>query len=136
MRGHDSRALWNEIKELAETATKKWSKGTKLGVAANYILRHFDKLTLYLDNPYVPLSNDFSERILRMEKLIQNNSLFRNSLEGRFALDINRTLLQTAIAARAPLQEYIDFVLRASPEEVKTNPEKFTALKFSTDYRE
>jgi hypothetical protein len=69
--------------------------------------------------------------MLRMEKLIQANALFRNSLEGRFALDINRTALQTAIAAQVPLQEYVNYVLRASPEKVAANPENYTALAYS-----
>ena len=60
-------------------------------------------------------SEDFSERILRMEKLIESNELFQNFLVGRFALDINRTILQTGIAAHAPLQDYVTFVLRDSP---------------------
>ena len=68
--------------------------------------------------------------MLRMENLIEANALFRNSLEGRFALDINRSSLQTAIAARAPLQDYVNFVLRAPPEEVEANPQAFTALAY------
>jgi len=131
VRGNEDRVLWNEIKELAMVIAAKWSKGTKLGTAARYILNHFEKLTLYLDNPYLSLSNDFSERTLRVEKLIKNNSLFRTTLQGRFALDVNRTILQTAIAARVNLQEYIEFVLKSKPDDVKENPEKYTALHYS-----
>ena len=111
--------------------TEIWSKATKLGGAAHYILRHYKNLTAYLDNPIISISNDFSERILRMEKLIQANALFRNSLEGRFGLDINRSILQTGIAAHATLQDYVIYVLRASPVDVQTHPENFTALPYS-----
>ena len=96
-----------------------------------FILRHFKKLTAYLENPRLSISNDFSERLLRMEKLIQANAFFRNSLEGRFVLDINRSIFQTAIAAHAPILDYVTFVLRASPEEVDANPEAFTALAYT-----
>jgi|GEM_PF-3732457 len=34
------------------------------------------------ENPRISLSNDFSERMLRMEILIQSNAYFRRSLEG------------------------------------------------------
>jgi hypothetical protein len=131
VRGVDGRRLWEEIKDLATIMTQKWSKATKLGGAAHYILRHYKKLTAYLDNPRISISNDFSERMLRMEKLIEASALFRNSLEGRFALDINRSILQTAIAAQAPLQDYVTHVLRASPAEIAANPEKFTALYYA-----
>jgi hypothetical protein len=47
-------------------------------------------------------------------------------LEGRFALDIMRGVLQTAVAARAPLQEYILSVLRDPPAEVAATPTRFT----------
>jgi hypothetical protein len=52
-------------------------------------------------------SNNFSERMLRLERLIENNALFRQTLNGRFCLDIIRTILQTAIAAKVDLQLYI-----------------------------
>jgi hypothetical protein len=68
-----------------------------------------------------------------MENLIEANSLFRKSLEGRFALDINRSILQTAIAAHAHLPDYVNFVLRAPPDAVAANPEKFTALAYSRE---
>jgi hypothetical protein len=51
--------------------------------------------------------------------------LFRTTLEGRFALDIMRTVLQTAVAAHAPLQNYVLAVLRASPDEVAVAPARF-----------
>lgn len=38
--------------------------------------------------------------MLRMEKIIESNSLFRKTLKGRFSLDIMRSMLQTAVAAK------------------------------------
>jgi hypothetical protein len=131
VRGVDSRQLWEQIKELADDISERWSRETKLGEAARYITRHYEKLTAYLDDPRLSLSNNFSERMLRMEKLIENSSLFRTSLEGRFALDIMRTVLQTAVAARAPLQTYLLSVLRTPPAEVAANPERFTPRAWS-----
>jgi hypothetical protein len=70
--------------------------------------------------------------MLRTEKLIEKSSLFRRSLEGRFVLDIIRTITQTAVAAGAPVRDYIEFVLRANPDEVSQNPELFTPLAYRT----
>jgi hypothetical protein len=131
VRGADSRQLWVDIKDLASLMADKWSAKTKLGVASRYILRHYKKLTAYLDNPMISISNDFSERMLRLEKLIQANALFRKSLEGRFALDIIRTILQTAVAAKAPLAEYLVFVMKTSQEKIKANPEAYTPLAYA-----
>jgi hypothetical protein len=126
VRGVDSRAHWQEIKLLAEEMSTRWSRETKLGEGARYITRNFAKLTAYLDDPHLDLTNNFSERMLRLEKLIEASSLFRTTLEGRFALDIMRSVLQTAVAAHAPLQEYILSVLRASPADVAASPTQFT----------
>lgn len=128
VRGTDSRATWQELRELAELMTKKWSASTKLGAAARYLIRHYDKLTAYLDDPRLELTNNFSERMLRLEKLIESASLFRRTLEGRFALDIMRSVLQTAVAAGLSPDQYLLEVLRAEPEEVAQNPELFTPL--------
>jgi hypothetical protein len=126
VRGVDGREVWEHIRALAHDMTESWSRETKLGEGARYITRNYDKLTAYLDDPRLSLTNNFSERMLRMEKLIENSSLFRTSLEGRFALDIMRSVLQTAVAAGAPLQTYLLAVLRASPADVAANPERFT----------
>lgn len=131
IRAVDSREQWEEIKELAEDMSKRWSRETKLGEGARYIIRNFDKLTAYLDDPRLDLTNNHAERMLRIEKLIEASSLFRTSLEGRFALDIMRTVLQTAVAARAPLQEYVLSVLRASPADVAAAPGLFTPREWA-----
>jgi hypothetical protein len=126
IRDNECRRLWEDIHEIADTMTMRWSKKTKLGDGAHYVIRNFDKLTAYLNDPRLELSNNFSERMLRMEKLIQSGSMFRKSLEGRFALDIMRSVTHTAIAAGAPMQDYLLDVLRTAPDVVEANPESFT----------
>lgn len=131
VRGADSRLQWEKIKALAAQVAGKWSRESKLGEGARYILKHFDRLTYYLGDHRLPPSNNFCERMLRPEKLIQNNALFRQTLEGRFALDIARTVLQTAIAARVDLNAYLNWVLRMPGDVVDVSPAEFTPLAFA-----
>ena len=126
VRQANSRRLWEDIKQLATKITAKWSKSTKLGAAARYILKHYDKLTAYLDDPRLQPTNNLQERMLRTEKLIESSSMFRLSLEGRFVLDIIRTILQTAVAARVPVHEYLVDVLRTDADDLEQHPERFT----------
>jgi hypothetical protein len=132
VRGHDSRELWNEILDLAKDMAETWSKGTTLGTAARYIIKHFGALTAYLDDPHLEPTNNMRERMLRTEKLIEGSSMFRRSLEGRFALDIVRTILQTAVAAGVPVHDYFVSVLREDEEEIATNPSRFTPHAWAT----
>ena len=130
VRNEQSRSIWNDIKNLAAKMANKWSAATKLGQACRYIIRNFSKLTAYLDNHLLEATNNLRERMLRTEKLIEKSSLFRRSLEGRFVLDIIRTITQTAVAAAVPVREYIEFVLRADPNEVSRSPELFTPFAY------
>lgn len=127
----DERACWEELREACTALQLKWPRTTELGQAARYLLRHYDTLTYYLSDPRVAASNNLSERMLRMEKLISNNSMFRQSLEGRFALDVMRTVLQTAIAADVELRAYIIWVLQMPADAVAADPAAFTPMAFA-----
>lgn len=126
VRENESRDMWNSILELANDMTDKWSKSTKLGAGVRYIINNFDKLTTYLSDPRIEFTNNLRERMLRTEKLIENSSMFRVTIEGRFVLDVLRTILQTAVAAGVPVHEYLVSVLREDPDEVAKNPGLFT----------
>lgn len=126
IRDSEGRAIWENIKRYATLITQRWSKESPLGGGARYILDNFPVLTYYLGDHRVPPSNNFSERMIRPEKQIQDAALFRQTLEGRFALDIVRSVLQTAIAAHADLAGYLTWVMRMPPEVVDAAPEEFT----------
>ena len=74
----------------------------------------------------MPPTNNFSGRMLRPEKLIARNSLFRQSLDGRCALDIMRTVLQTAVAAEVDLAGYLIWVMKMPRDAVAADPAAFT----------
>ena len=126
VRDVDHRQTWGDIHRCASLMERIWSRETKLGEAARYVLRHFDALTAYLDDPRLEPTNNFAERMLRLEKLIEGSSMFRATLGGRFVLDILRTVMQTAVAARAPLQEYLLNILQTDPAVIAAAPERYT----------
>jgi hypothetical protein len=126
VRQGESRTMWSYILDLAKKMADKWSQATKLGTAARYIINHFEQLTAYLDDPRLEPNNNLRERMLRTEKLIEKSSMFRRSLEGRFVLDVVRTVLQTAVAAGVPVHQYIVTILRANHDEVARHPDRFT----------
>jgi hypothetical protein len=133
VRQTDSRAMWERIRKLARQMAEKWSQATKLGTAARYIDKHYSELTAYLDDPRLEPTNNLRERMLRTEKLIEGSSMFRKSLEGRFALDVVRTVLQTAVASGVPVHEYLESTLRATPQDVSAHPERFTPHAWASD---
>lgn len=132
VRGVESRELWADIRDLAKSMAGKWSKATALGTAARYIINHFAALTAYLDDPRIEATNNLRERMLRTEKLIEGSAMFRRSLEGRFVLDVVRTVLQTAVAAGVPVHEYLVSVLRTSDDDISTAPNRYTPRAWLT----
>jgi len=126
VRHHDGREFWEDILVLAKDIAEIWAPATTLGTAARYIISHYAELTAYLDDPHLEPSNNLRERMLRMEKLIEGASMFRKSLEGRFALDVVRTVVQTAVAAGAPVHPYLVHALSAPRAEVAARPGDFT----------
>ena len=131
LRQFAGKQTWDEIFDVCKIMEKKWSKDTGPGEAARYVINNFEKLTYYLRDPRLTTNNDFSERMLRLEKLIKANALFRQTLDGRVTLDIIRTVLQTTVAAKIDCQEYLDWILRQPEDEIAKNPIEFTPLSYA-----
>ncbi len=131
VRSVDSASMWEEIKRLALEMCEKWSSSTPLGKACRYILKNLSKLTAYLSDPTLDWTNNFCERLLRPEKMIEKSSLFRQTLEGRVVLDILRTVIQTACASGVGVHDYLVSVLMADPDDVRDNPHRYTPLAWS-----
>ena len=64
--------------------------------AMQYRLNHWDALVRFLDDPQVPLDNNFAERGLRKIALLRNNSLYAGGEESAKLLCVGLTLIQTA----------------------------------------
>ena len=66
-----------------------------LGEAITYMLRHWEKLTLFLREPGAPLDNNICERALKKAILHRKNSLFYKSENGARAGDVFMSLIYT-----------------------------------------
>ena len=133
VRSNDIKTGWEDILDTAQMLAKRWASKTPLGDGARYIINNYDRLTYYLQDARLWSSNNFSERMIRMEKLIEDGALFRQTLEGRFALDVMRTILQTSIAAKVHLEAYMTWVMKMPDEVVRKSPQEFTPLAFAAD---
>jgi hypothetical protein len=67
-----------------------------LGNAFRYLLKRWDKLTLFLRVPGAPIENNICERALKMAIRQRNNSLFYRSERGAQVGDIYMALIYTA----------------------------------------
>jgi hypothetical protein len=75
---------------------KRIEPNSGLGEAFKYLLKRWDKFTLFLRRPGAPLDNNICERALKMTIRNRKNSLFYRSLRGAQVGDIYMTLIHTA----------------------------------------
>jgi len=92
-----------------------------LGKAVAYMLRHWEKLTLFLRVAGAPLDNNICERALKMAIRHRKNSLFYKTLRGAHVGDIFMSLIHTCRLCGANPFEYLTELERHAGEAA-SNP--------------
>lgn len=88
----DQLELWLK----AELDEKRVEPNSGLGQAFRYLLKRWEKLTLFLRLPDAPIENNICERALKMAIRHRNNSLFYRSQRGAKVADVYMALIYTA----------------------------------------
>ena len=94
LRRTESRPLLEKLKKWA--LTQQGLPNSQLRKAAEYLLRYWEGLTAFVDDPYVPLDNNASERALRGLVLGRKNHYGSRSKRGAEVAAIFYTVLDTA----------------------------------------
>jgi transposase len=100
-----------------------------LGNAINYLLKHWEKLTLFLRKAGVPLDNNLVERALKKAILHRKNSLFYKTRKGAQMGDLFMSLIHTCELNGANAFDYLMELLRHA-EELKRNPSEWTPWNY------
>lgn len=110
-------ALWME----AQLAEKRVEPNSGLGDAIRYMLRRWDKLTLFLRLAGAPLHNNIVERALKKAIRHRRNSLFYRSQRGATVGDIYMTLIHTTELNDGNAFHYLTALMR-HPAAVAASP--------------
>ena len=108
----------------------RWPPDSDIFRGARYIIRNYQALTEYLENPEVFLTNNLCERLLRRAKMIINGSKFRKNETGRITFDVLQTMVATCTAAEVKLRQYIPYVWKHR-DDLDINPQLYTPLAFA-----
>jgi hypothetical protein len=127
----DSAPMMAELQRwmLAEFDEKRVEPNSGLGDAFQYLLKRWDKLTLFLRVPGAPLDNNTCERALKMAIRHRNNSLFYRSQRGARVGDIYMALIYTAELHDENPFEYL-VALLTRPAEVAADPSAWLPWTF------
>jgi len=100
----------------AQFAEHKTEPNSGLGKAIQYLLRHWQPLTLFLRQAGAPLDNNISERALKRAVLHRKNALFYRTLNGAQVGDIYMTLIHTCQLCGANSFDYLIELQRHATE--------------------
>jgi transposase len=87
-----------------------------LGAAINYLVRHWEKLTLFLRQPGAPLDNNICERALKKAILHRKNALFYKTCNGAAVGDQYMSLIHTCELNGVNPFDYLTTLLRHADE--------------------
>jgi transposase len=76
-------------------AERRVEPNSSLGGAISYLLKHWERLTLFLRRPGAPLDNNICERALKKAILHRKNALFYKTHNGAHAGDVFMSLIYT-----------------------------------------
>jgi hypothetical protein len=95
-----------------ELAQKRVEPNSDIGKAYKYMLKRWQKLTVFLRDPGVPLDNNTCERALKMAICHRRNSLFYRSDRGAEIGDMFMSLIYTTELRSENPFEYLTAILR------------------------
>lgn len=95
-----------------------------LGGAMSYLLRHWEKLTLFLRVPGAPLDNNICERALKKAIRHRRNSLFYKTPHGAHVGDVFMSLIHTCELCGANPFDYLAELDRHA-SEAGVNPQNW-----------
>jgi transposase len=85
---------------------------SSLGGAISYMLRHWEKLTLFLRVPGAPLDNNICERALKKAILHRKNAMFYKTENGAHVGDVFMSLIYTCQLCEANPLDYLSELQR------------------------
>ena len=89
---------------------------SSLGEAITYMLKHWDKLTLFLRKAGAPLDNNICERALKKAILHRKNAYFFRSQKGAHTADVFMSLIYTCELCGASPFDYLTQLQRHAKE--------------------
>ena len=109
-----SAPLMDQLKGWMENqiVEKKAEPNSSLGKAIHYMRSRWEKMTLFLRVPGVPLTNDECERLLKTAIRHRNNSLFYKTEPGARIGDVLMSVIQTATQSEINPFHYLTTLLK------------------------
>jgi hypothetical protein len=123
--------VMEELKEWCEAQMeeKLVEPNSGLGKAIKYMLKHWKKLTRFLEVPGTPLDNNIAERALKYAILHRKNALFYKTQNGANVGDLFMSLIHTCQLAGVNPLKYLTWVFK-NVKNLQSNPADFLPWRY------
>jgi transposase len=118
----------------AQFEEKRVEPNSGLGEAISYLLKHWERLTLFLRQAGAPLDNNIAERGLKKAILHRKNSLFYKTQNGAQVGDLFMSLIHTCELCDANPLDYLTALQKHSAELVR-NPSDWMPWNYGETLR-
>lgn len=121
-----SEPLMDELEDWCHTQLEERivEPNSSLGKAIKYLIRHWDALTLFLEEPGAPLDNNICERALKKAILHRKNSMFYKTQNGARVGDLFMSLIHTCQLNRVNALDYLQ-TLAEHAGRLATSPKQW-----------
>ena len=122
----NSKSIMDELFEWMnfQLDEKKIEPNSSIGRAIKYMIKHREKLTLFLRVPGAPLDNNICERALKSSIRYRKNSLFFKTLRGASVGDMFMSMIHTCRLNQVNAFEYLKSIIE-NAEHAKELPQRW-----------
>jgi hypothetical protein len=127
-----SKPLMKELRKWMKLqfSEKRVEPNSSLGQAINYMLKHWNELTLFLREPGAPLDNNVCERALKRAILHRKNALFYKTLNGAAVGDLFMSLIHTCGLCGANALDYLT-ELQRNADQAADSPKSWMPWNYT-----
>ena len=121
-----SEPIMNDLEDWCHAQLEKRivEPNSNLGKAIKYMIRHWDALTRFLEQPGAPLDNNICERALKKAILHRKNSMFYKTSNGARVGDLFMSLIHTCLLNGVNALDYLQ-TLSEHASRLNSKPEQW-----------
>jgi transposase len=125
----EMKPIFESMKKEAELKIGTYSEKSQMGSGYGYFLKYYDGLTLFLENPELPIDNNSSERGLRNPVVGRKTWYGTHSRAGARKAAIHFTIVESCKLNRVnPREFYRDAIRRIHSGRELLTPSQYKAL--------
>lgn len=125
--------LKNYCDHLVES--KEVEPNSSLGKAIAYLNNHWEKLTLFLHVPGVPLTNNEDEQLIKRSVLNRKNAYFFRNETGAKIADVLMSVIETCVYTGVSPWNYL-IAVQEYERDVRSNPHLWLPWVYEKRFKE